>query len=175
VTVDRYFAYGSNMCSRRLQDPTRVPSASPIATGYITGYRLTFDKVSKDGSGKCDAEYTGDDRDTVWGVVYSIDPAEKGKLDRAERLGYGYDEKPVSVIVGTERIPAAMYFATDKNPSLRPYDWYKEFVLFGAREHDLPDEYIVQMIESVPAVEDHDKERSARKRAILRGNDPAAA
>jgi hypothetical protein len=155
------------------QRPRRVPRdayAIPISTGCIVGHRLTFTKVSKDGSGKCDAEFTGKAQDVVWGVLYSFDPAEKGRLDRAEGLGNGYAEKQVSVIVGGEAKMAVTYYATKKDPSLRPYDWYKEYVLFGARENGLPDEYIVSMIESVVAIEDPDKERSARERAILRGD-----
>ena len=53
-----YFAYGSNMFSRRLKHSTRVPSAEVVGVGSIKGYRLTFDKRSNDGSGKCDAEAT---------------------------------------------------------------------------------------------------------------------
>ena len=53
------FAYGSNMLSARMRSPERVPSARPMGVGYITGHRMTFNKVSwKDGSGKCDAEQT---------------------------------------------------------------------------------------------------------------------
>ncbi len=48
-----YFAYGSNMSVRRLV--ARLPSASVVTTGFVTGYKLVFDKLSKkDGSGKCD-------------------------------------------------------------------------------------------------------------------------
>jgi hypothetical protein len=46
------FAYGSNMLERRLT--ARTPSAIPVGTAYVEEYRLTFDKVSTDGSGKCE-------------------------------------------------------------------------------------------------------------------------
>src|SRR5712691_11306972 len=93
------FAYGSNMLSNCMRAADRVPSAKPIGIGYVTGHRLTFDKISqKDGSGKCDAEATGDDRDRVYGVLYAVDPAEKHRLDDAEGFGHGYDEKEVEVI-----------------------------------------------------------------------------
>ena len=45
-----YFAYGSNMFVRRLV--ARTPSAVRIATAFVEGRRLVFDKVSTDGSGK---------------------------------------------------------------------------------------------------------------------------
>jgi hypothetical protein len=50
-----YFAYGSNMLTRRLRDPARAPSARVLATGYVTGRRLVFDKAGQDGSGKPDS------------------------------------------------------------------------------------------------------------------------
>ncbi len=78
------------MLSRRLR--ARVPSAKPVATGFASDHRLTFDKVSVDGSGKCDAEKTGIPKDRVYGVVYEIDTADKPTLDRVEGLGNGYAE-----------------------------------------------------------------------------------
>ncbi len=40
-----YFAYGSNMLSRRLQE--RTPSARPVAIGKISGNRLCWYKRSR--------------------------------------------------------------------------------------------------------------------------------
>ena len=31
------------------------------------------------------------------------------------------------------------------DPSLTPYDWYKAFVLAGAREHGLPQDYVAAL------------------------------
>ncbi len=73
-----YFAYGSNMFSRRLR--ARVPSAIAGGVGYVRGRRLTFDKVSNDGSGKCDVEPTLRDTDRVHGVLFEIDCVEKPRL-----------------------------------------------------------------------------------------------
>ena len=45
-----------------------------------------------------------------------------------------------------------MYEADDWaiDDSLRPYTWYKDFVVDGAKEHDLPEAYI-KKLESVLA------------------------
>lgn len=147
-----YFAYGSNMYTRRLR--ARVPSTKPIGLGYLPRHRLTFDKVSKDGSGKCDAEFTNNDQDGVWGVLFSIDSTETKLLDDAEGLGHGYDEKPVTVTVGTQQVQTFLYYATKKRSTLKPYDWYKAYVLFGAREHGLPKTYIAATIKPVDADKD---------------------
>lgn len=161
------FAYGSNMLSARMRSPERVPSARPIGIGYIAGYRLTFDKVSgKDGSGKCDAERTGNAADRVYGVLYSVDELEKHRLDEAEGLRSGYDEKCIDVVTGQAVKTAVMYFATSKDPSLRPYHWYKAFVVAGAVEHGLPFTY-VELLRTVESVQDQDAGRRVEHERLL--------
>ena len=80
----KYFAYGSNMWTPRLRE--RVPSAEPMGIASVAGYRLRFHKRSIDGSAKCNAFYTGNNANVVWGVVFDILQAEKANLDRAEGL-----------------------------------------------------------------------------------------
>ena len=55
-----YFAYGSNMLTRRLTAPARAPLALATGTVFAEGRRLTFDKVSTDGSGKYDRKRRSD-------------------------------------------------------------------------------------------------------------------
>ena len=61
------------------------------------------------------------------------------------------------------------YLATPSyiDDSLKPYGWYKDFVLAGGRERGLPPEYIAECIQSVEAVEDPNKMRDQRQRATL--------
>lgn len=136
----RYFAYGSNMLTDRLRE--RVPSAKAIGIGQLLGHALRWDKRSgRDGSGKCDAEATSLKDDVVWGVLFELDPQEKPSLDKAEGVGDGYLEKTVNVLTEDGLVTAVTYCATDKDPSLRPYHWYKALVIAGAREHGLPPSY----------------------------------
>jgi hypothetical protein len=51
--------------------------------------------------------------------------------------------------------------------SLKPYGWYKDFVLAGAREHGLPPEYIAEYIQSVEAIDDPKKTRDKKQRDTL--------
>lgn len=87
-----YFAYGSNMCTGRLTHRRRCPSARPELIAKLSGHKFGFHKISSDGSAKADAEYTGNNEDVVWGVVFSIDGSEEAALDQAEGLGNGYHE-----------------------------------------------------------------------------------
>ena len=155
----RYFAYGSNMLTARLRE--RVPFATPIGIGQLEGHALRWDKRSwRDGSGKCDAEFTGKRSDVVWGVVFEIDPEEKLALDQAEGLGNGYMEKAVNILTEAGPITAVTYLATDKDASLRPYHWYKALVIAGAREHGLPSSYRT-LLELVITVSDPDPTRAS--------------
>ena len=154
----RYFAYGSNMLTARLRE--RVPSATAIGIGQLEDHALRWDKRSwRDGSGKCDAEFTGQPSDVVWGVVFEFDPEDKPALDQAEGLGNGYMETVVNILTEAGWITAVTYLATDKDASLRPYHWYKALVIAGAREHGLPPSYRSHL-ELVVTVSDFDPARA---------------
>ena len=57
----------------------RPPSATAKGVSYLSGRRLTFDKVSEDGSGKCDIEPTALQTDRVYGVLFEIANNEKAR------------------------------------------------------------------------------------------------
>lgn len=160
-----YFAYGSNMSLSRLRE--RVPSAEAVGCFSLNGHDLRFHKLSKDGSGKCDAFFTSDSGNTIYGVLFKIASSEKPALDQAEGLGYGYDEKEVTVTAhDSSSITATTYVATKIDEKLKPYSWYVNHVLVGANEASLPLSYIATKINSVEAVEDNDRARDAKQRAI---------
>ena len=152
-----YFAYGSNMSVKRLKK--RVKSAEPIGRAVLRCHRLAFHKVSrKDGSGKCDIVATKESSE-VWGCLYHIDDKDKECLDRYEGLGYGYDDKCVTVELDSGVTVRAMtYYATEKDCTLKPYTWYVKHILVGAKETCLPLDYI-KKVDEVKAKEDCDKER----------------
>ena len=159
-----YFAYGSNMLTRRLS--RRTHSAAAVATAHVEGYRLAFDKVSTDGSGKCTIEPTGNVADRVWRVLFRIATAESADLDDAEGLGHGYRKGEVEAVAATARTQAVAYFATQRQPALCPYDWYKAFVVQGAIEHQLPADYI-ERLRSIVSYPDPDPARRAWNEGIL--------
>lgn len=171
-----YFAYGSNMLTKRLT--ARTPSAVPIAVGHVERHRLTFDKVSRQNpgeSGKCDMERTGDTADRVYGVVFRITVAEVAALDRAEGVDHGYKKIECDVVTDAGFYRTKVYIATDKDPRLRPYHWYKGHVVRGALEHKLPANYIAKLsaVESLP---DPDEHRTKKEEAIwASGGEPRQA
>ncbi len=158
----KYFAYGSNMSSERLRK--RVDSAQPIARAILRCHRLEFHKKGKDKSGKCDIVLSSA-ADVVWGRVYDIDYKHKKILDCYEGLGSGYYEKYVTVELDCgSTISAVTYYANPKktDPCLKPYSWYKNYVLKGAREAYLPADYI-KSIEAIAEVEADETEKACCK------------
>lgn len=160
-----YFAYGSNMSLRRLRQ--RAQSASVVTVAKLFGHQLRFHKVGKDFSAKCDAYETGDIRDVVFGVIFDIHPDDKVMLDRIEGLGRGYKEKPVELqTFSAERVSATIYCATEIDPALRPFVWYKHHVLRGATEFGLPDDYVERSIRYIESIDDDDHLRQRREMAV---------
>lgn len=156
------------MLSRRLKE--RTPSATPIGVGYVSNRRLTFDKVSRDGSGKCDIESTTKPTDRVYGMLFKISAPEKSKLDEAEGLGKGYKEEQILVVMlNGETHNAIAYVATEKEPALRPYHWYKALVITGANEHKLPTDY-VEWLRTFDSQHDPNAERRAKYESLLFGS-----
>lgn len=147
-----YFAHGSNMKKSRMRK--RIPEAEVIGPAWIDNKRLVCNKISKDGSGKANLANSPGHR--VWGVLYKIPQNALQKLDQIEG---GYDRRKLEVTRAPgekveapgEKVEAFVYVSTKTDDSLKPFDWYKSFIVEGAREHKLPDEYI-QELEALPSM-----------------------
>ena len=151
------------MSSRRLK--ARVPSAKVFGVGVLKDHCLAFHKISTiDGSGKCDIIQSSSDE--VVGVLFEIDEHEKGNLDRYEGLNRGYAEKSMEITCRSgESISAFMYYATHKDQTLKPFSWYLRHILEGAKEADLPGDYIMQL-EKVETIKDPDRDRELEELAM---------
>jgi gamma-glutamylcyclotransferase len=166
------FAYGSNMSTRRIRE--RTPSARPIGIGRLAGHRLAWHKAGRDGSAKCDITPSDRPDEAVWGVLYEIASNERHCLDQAEGLGRGYEHRTVTVLTDSRAVAAGVYYATQIDRLLRPFDWYLGLVLAGAIEHGLPASYVAG-IEAVATVVDPNADRREANLAILRSTPPLAA
>lgn len=158
------FCYGSNLLLSRIR--ARCTSVTLIGTGYITDHALKFHMHSTDGSGKADAYKTSNTKDVVWGTVISISKADKQLLDGHEDLGSAYNEKQVLVWLRDGLQTKAWVYVACGNrikAHLKPYCWYHRFVLEGARENGLPDEYIATIEAVVCYVDKDDKRRSVNQ------------
>ena len=159
-----YFAYGSNMSSRRLR--ARVAEAHALGRASLPGHRRVFHKAGMDGSAKCDAWPSGRSTDVLHGVLYRVPDQGWPALDRFEGRGAGYRRLAVTVRTAREGLrPAWTYRATRLDPLLKPFCWYLGHVVAGAMEFGLPDE-AVSRIRAEPCIPDPDRARAARERGV---------
>ena len=149
------------MLTARLR--VRCSSAEPVCIGTVRGRALRWHKRSDDGSGKCDVA-VGGPNDVVQGVVFRIADGEHTALDRAEGHRRGYEHDDVEVETDAGPLRCLTYLATRTEEGLRPYDWYKQLVLAGALEHELPENYVTP-IAAVRATPDPDPRRETRMEA----------
>lgn len=155
----KMFAYGSNLARDRLH--ARVPSARFVGRARLDGYSLLFHKRGADGSAKANAFHTGLAGDCVWGAVFECSADEQAALDRIEQ---GYGTELVRVELDHGGMETAWIYVADPSTideSLKPFTWYRNYVLTGAGEQGLPAEHI-EKLQAQPAVRDPDPEREAR-------------
>jgi len=139
----RYFAYGSNLDKRQIQQ--RLGRVPPSTVACLPHYRVAFNKRGS-ALGETYANIVEDPDGQVWGVVYELTASEVEILDQCEGLPGGhYRRGCVEVIARSgETIQAETYFAGENflcaegQPSVE----YLEKILAGARAHRLPEDYI---------------------------------
>lgn len=165
----KIFAYGSNMNINRLKE--RAPSATKLTNAFVSGYSLTCNKVSSDGSSKANIIQTGNTDDKIWGVLFEIDDNEKVNIDLAEGLGNGYNETTLNFIDTNNITQKAQVYIADENSTnneLLPYDWYKQFITTGAEQNELPSEYL-EKLKSIEFVVDKNTTRRQKNFEISGG------
>jgi gamma-glutamylcyclotransferase (GGCT)/AIG2-like uncharacterized protein YtfP len=159
------FAYGSNMCSARLLDYSVTPESVGEAA-VLHDHRLLFNKWSqKHLSGKANVEPSAGAH--VWGVLYSIPDAQLPVLDRGEGSGYQRSLLTVATLDGSTR-DAWVYRAKPRSTraGARPFSWYRDFLLLGAKEHGLPPDYQLALA-AIEAESDPDATREAGRRELM--------
>ena len=142
-----YFAYGSNMSSARLA--ARVPSARSQVIACLRDWRLAFDKPGRDGTGK--ANLVSAAGRVVWGVAYTLDPAEWEVLDRFEpgyrRVGVRCERPDGTPLDAVTYVFGARDGGGRRD--LAPSDEYLGYVIAGAQEHGLPAAYLESILDAL--------------------------
>jgi gamma-glutamylcyclotransferase (GGCT)/AIG2-like uncharacterized protein YtfP len=137
-----YFAYGSNLASRRLL--RRAPGARALGRARLAGWRLVADKPGRDGSAK--VNIVRDPAGAVWGALWELAAPHLARLDRYEG---GYERFDV-MVDGDEGAQRATTYASSLRGAPAGLDRaYKGLILAGAREHRLPPEWLAHL-ESLP-------------------------
>jgi gamma-glutamylcyclotransferase (GGCT)/AIG2-like uncharacterized protein YtfP len=131
-----YFAYGSNMDKKRLQE--RVGNFNSEHAAVLRDYELCFNKLASGSTeGKGYANVMASAGSMVEGILYEIDKDGITKLDKYEGcpVHYTRKEKYVEIPVTGEVRLAQVYIATPEKlrDGLYPTEEYLGLLLAGER------------------------------------------
>jgi len=104
----------------------------------------------------------------VYGAIYQMDSVHKQALDCFEGNGNGYYDSPLTVELHGKEHSTFTYFAQASHiaDGLKPYHWYKNLVVLGAKHLQFPDVY-VRSIELIESVEDPDETRREHHHMLI--------
>jgi hypothetical protein len=146
----------------------RVPSAQWVGVTELRYHRMAFQKRGRDGSSKCNLVCTGEEFDGVHGAIYQMDSFHKQALDGFEGNGNGYLDSQITVELHGKEHSCFTYFAQQSyiENNLKPYHWYKNLVVLGAKHLQFPDGY-VRSIELIESVEDLNETRRKHHELLI--------
>lgn len=161
------FCYGSNMCVERLS--ARIGDTELIGLARLPRFVFRMHKRGYDGSAKADARWTGKSTDAMWGVVRRVPGLSKSELDRCEGVGVGYDCTTATAELADGRTKTVYLYTARPDwitVGLPAFCWYREFIVRGAAQHDLPTEY-QQQLSHIPHISDPEHDRRSHNWAIF--------
>ncbi len=137
-----YFAYGSNLDFRRFR--RRCPGAAVVGRARLPDHQLAFTRYSRAEKGGV-ADIVPEPCASVWGVLYEIDEACLDALDGHEGAPRAYRRETIRVIddAGMER--EAVAYVANRTGEFAPSRQYLAQITRGAREHGLPEEYVLSI------------------------------
>jgi gamma-glutamylcyclotransferase (GGCT)/AIG2-like uncharacterized protein YtfP len=133
-----YFAYGSNMDARQMQQ--RLPGAELIGPARLEGFRLAFTVFSRSWqAGAANLELDPDGR--VYGVLWELPEDGVKQLDSFEGHPTFYRREEVIVEAAEGPTIAWTYrVAHQEGAFVRPSDEYLQLMYSAIRVHGLPPE-----------------------------------
>ena len=144
-----YFAFGANMAHRVFVERRGMAPRRAVA-GFLEDYALVFDHSGLPIFDEAFANLKPVAGARVWGVLYEITPDNMETLDRLEGGG-AYDHQMVTVETsGGSREQAVAYISEGRTEGLRPSRRYRDLLVAGARERDLPPDWVDQLA-AIPA------------------------
>ena len=134
-----YFAYGSNLDGVQMRE--RCPSARPCFRARLAHHRLDFTHFSSQWLGGA-ADVLPHFGDSVWGLVYEIEPEDLLRLDRFEG---GYDRGHLTVEDDDGRSHQVLSYTVRRKRSFLPTRVYLEKIIRWAESWDLPADYLERL------------------------------
>ena len=140
----RYYAYGSNLCTRYLQE--YCPSATFVLKADLPNYRIEFRRYSQEMQGGISTimEAPGG---LVRGVIYELSENEIGAMDLLEGVPQGLYLRETFLVLGADSSwhQADLYRVGKPAGPYAPAKRYLDLMIEGAREHALNAEHVKQL------------------------------
>ena len=139
-----YFAYGSNMSTAYIRE--YCPSAKFILRANLPNFQIEFRRYSENLAGGISSiiESPGE---MVIGVIYDIDEKEIFALDILEDVPQGIYRRDTFLVLSEDGQwhHADLYRVADPSGPYPPSKRYVEYMVAGAREHNLDPEYTARL------------------------------
>ena len=143
ATTILYFAFGANTCRDVLvRRRGIVPIASEAAE--LADHRLAFVQRGVPLLEPAFASVVPSPGARVHGVLHELLARDMERLDRMESGGYARLER---IVTGRRRgaVPAQLYITRSPRHGLSPSRRYRDLLVRGARENDLPASWIAEL------------------------------
>jgi gamma-glutamylcyclotransferase len=139
------FAYGSNLAASEME--AWCPEARFAGLARLPDHRLALNRRSiRWGGGAVDVVPAPGEE--VWGGLYGVPDGTLDRLDAKEGEGWAY--RRIAVPVEAEdgrRLEAEAYEVIHKEPQeVLATPEYAALLLRGARERELPEEYVARLL-----------------------------
>ena len=153
-----YFAYGSNLNQEDLNDwKAKKPewrntdlTLNKKSIGFLSGYRLGFTRTSprRKDMGVADIVPSDDPMSKVWGVIFSLTPAQDRAIAAKEGSPTAY--RPIAIGVtdfhGSKQCCLTYQAVVQGEKSRKathfePDDHYINVIQLGGQQHQLPSEF----------------------------------
>jgi hypothetical protein len=141
------------MSTKRIEERLKS-SVRKRGVAKLSGHKIRFNKRSIDGSGKTSIVVAAGDE--VWGVLFDLTQSQYDALTSQEK---DYKEQVVTVQLGGDDLQAKAFVAEKTEDHLKPTPVYLKYLIAGAREHQLPTEYI-KMLEATKVAPSRKGKRS---------------
>jgi len=145
-----YFAFGSNLLTERIH--INNPSARFKCVAKLDDYKLTFNHYSKRWQGSV-ATIIEDKNSNMYGIVWELQKEHLKTLDEQEGVPHNVYKRinvQVQPVGSNETIDCVSYQLLPERflstgSKARPSFVYKDVIIRGAIENNMPDEYITKL------------------------------
>jgi hypothetical protein len=164
------FQYGSNCTAGRINGPKRLGGkAKDLGRAQtVEDFDIAFDVLSKT-NGCAASNLIQTPGRKAWGVLYEISDEVFSRLKHVE--GPRYEETTISVTDTKGEMRNAITFVVkpeDRRDGLATSAAYVSWIVYGLRDHGVPEDWVTHMIEAAVKTNDRSAADSAEQTRLIK-------